>query len=325
MKKAIIAILFLSSVAGGPLLAADPVMPIEGRVGKLEKEMRAVQRKVFPGGAQQYFEPEIQPQVAAPAPVGVPASSPVADLSRRVDALERSLAQLTGQVEQNSYNLRKLEDQFAKMKGDAEFRLNALEGKPVPGSASDASLPYVVPPAPKGATGGASVPVPPKSAPPKAVPGKPATAAVTVPAPADAAAATATAPADPGKDAYMVGYNLWTQKKYPEAIAALEAMTAKYPKHKYVSYAHNLAGRAYLDNGLYKEAIRELFDNTKDEAGERAPQSYVYMAQALMKLKPPLPEKACQAYEVLQAKYPDKVTGPLADLVKQGKADAKCQ
>ncbi|SDC87769.1 TolA-binding protein [Sphingomonas sp. YR710] len=322
MKKAIIAILFLSSVAGGPLLAADPVLPIEGRVGKLEKEMRAVQRKVFPGGAQQYFEPEIQPQAAPPAPVGMPASSPVADLSRRVDALERSLAQLTGQVEQSSYNLRKLEDQFAKMKGDAEFRLNALEGKPAPGAAPEASLPYVVPAAPKGTTGGASVPVPPKSAPPKAAPGKPAPVAAA-PAPTDAAATPASA--DPGKDAYMVGYDLWTQKKYPEAIAALHAMAAKYPKHKYVSYARNLAGRAYLDNGQYKEAIRELFDNTKDEAGERAPQSYVYMAQALMKLKPPLPEKACQAYEVLQAKYPDKVTGPLAALVSQGKAEAKCQ
>jgi hypothetical protein len=49
------------------------------------------------------------------------------------------------------------------------------------------------------------------------------------------------------------------------------------------------------------------------------------MAQALMKRKPALPEKACQAYEVLQAKYPDKVTGPLAALVSQGKAEAKCQ
>jgi len=301
MKKAIIAILFLSTVAA-PALAADP-MPIEGRVGKLEKEMRAVQRKVFPGGAQQYLEPEIQAQ-AAPAPAGIPASAPIADLSRRVDALERSLAQLTGQVEQNSYNLRKLEDQFAKMKGDAEFRLNALEGKggvPTPA----ATLPYVVPPAPKGATGGAA-------------PAKPA--------PADAAPAAPTAATgDAGKDAYMVGYELWTQKKYPEAVAALKAMIAKYPKHKYVSYSRNLAGRAYLDNGQYNEAIREFFDNTKDEAGERAPHSYVYMAQALMKRKPPLPDKACQAYEVLLAKYPDKVTGSLADLVAQGKADAKCQ
>ena len=301
MKKAIVALLFLSAAA--PALTQQ-TQPIEGRVGKLEKEMKAVQRKVFPGGAQQYFEAEIKPQVAPPVAVGVPADTPVADLSRRVDALEKALAAMTGQVEQNSYNLRKLEDQFAKMKGDAEFRLNVLEGKsaPIAGGASStgASLPYVVPPAPKAPTGGA-------------------VAAAPTPAPAAAPSG------DAGKDAYMAGYALWEQKKYPEAVAALKAMAAKYPKHKYASYARNLAGRAYLDNGQYNEAIRELFDNTKDEAGERAPHSYVYMAQALMKRKPPLPDKACQAYEVLLAKYPDKVTGGLADLVAKGKADAKCK
>ena len=305
MKKAMFALLLLSATAA-PVLAQQ-AMQIEGRVGKLEKEMKAVQRKVFPGGAQQYFEPEIKPEAAPAAPVGVPADTPVADLSRRVDALEKALAAMTGQVEQNSYNLRKLEDQFAKMKGDAEFRLNTLEGKtpgaPAGASTAGANLPYVVPPAPKGATGGAA----------------------TVPPTAAAATPAVTPSGDPGKDAYMAGYALWEQKKFPEAIAALKAMATKYPKNKYASYARNLAGRAYLDSGQYNDAIRELFENTKDEAGERAPHSYVYMAQALMKRKPPLPDKACQAYEVLMAKYPDKVTGGLADLVAKGKVDAKCQ
>jgi TolA-binding protein len=303
MKKAIIALLFLSTA--GAAIAAEPPMPIDGRVGKLEKEMRAVQRKVFPGGTQQYLEPEIKPEAAPAAPVGAPADSPVADLSRRVDALEKALAQMTGQVEQNGYNLRKLEDQFAKMKGDAEFRLNALEGKgPAPAASTGANVPLVSPPPPKVAA---------------------AAPAATVPATTAAATPAAPGTGDPGYDAYMTGYNLWVDKKYPEAVAALKAMYAKYPKHKYASYARNLAGRAYLDNGLYNDAIREFFENTKNEAGERAPHSYVYMAQALMKRKPPLPDKACQAYEVLEAKYPDKVTGGLAELVTKGKADAKCQ
>ena len=296
MTKAIFALLLMAGTTL-PALAAEPAMSVEGRVGKLEKEMKAVQRKVFPGGAQQYFEPEIKPQVAPVTPAGAPAEAPVAELARRVDALEKSLAAMTGQAEQNAFNLRKLEDQFAKLKGDAEFRLNALEGKaPVAGAAAGATLPYVVPQS----SGGP--------------------AATTAPA---APAATA-APVDAGRDAYMAGYALWEQKKYPEAVAALKAMAAKYPKHKYASYARNLAGRAYLDNGQYNEAIREFFENTKDEGGERAPHSYVYMAQALMKRKPPLPDKACQAYDVLLAKYPDKVTGGLATLVEKGKADAKC-
>lgn len=305
MKKAFFAILLISAAA--PAIAQQS-MPVEKRVDKLEKEMKAVQRKVFPGGAQQYFEPEIKPQVAPATPAGSPADSVVTDLTRRVDALEKALAQLTGQVEQNSYNLRKLEDQFAKMKGDADYRLNVLEGKapPVPAGAASGNLPYVVPPAPKGPAGGtAAAPAP----------------ATPVPQPAAAAPLSG----DPGKDAYMAGYDLWMQKKYPEAVAALKAMYAKYPKNKYASYARNLAGRAYLDNGQYNEAIREFFENTKIEDGERAPHSYVFMAQALMKRKPPLFDKACQAYDVLQAKYPDKVTGPLAEMVAKGRTDAKCK
>src|SRR3546814_6593744 len=49
---------------------------IEGRVGRLEKEMKAVQRKVFPGGGSQYFEPQIAPAPATPTQdPGTPASS----------------------------------------------------------------------------------------------------------------------------------------------------------------------------------------------------------------------------------------------------------
>jgi len=302
MKKAIVALLLLSA-GTTPLLAQQTApLTVDKRVDKLEKEMKAVQRKVFPGGSQQYFEPEIKPQVAPALPAGTPADTVSADLARRVDTLEKTLAALTGQVEQNSYNLRKLEDQFAKMKGDAEFRLNALEGKAAPAPGGGAA-PGAIPPPAASPSFGAAAPTPASSPPPPA----------------------AAASADPGYDAYMAGYKLWEAKKYPEAVAALKAMYAKYPKHKYASYARNLAGRAYLDNGQYNEAIREFFENTKIEDGDRAPHSYVFMAQALMKRKPPLFDKACQAYEVLQAKYPDKVTGALAEMVAKGKADAKCK
>src|SRR3546814_7495658 len=96
---------------------------IEGRVGRLEKEMKAVQRKVFPGGGSQYFEPQIAPAPATPTPApGTPAPSPVADLMARVNALESPLATLTGQTEQNAFKLRQLEEEINKHQGDMEAR-----------------------------------------------------------------------------------------------------------------------------------------------------------------------------------------------------------
>ena len=128
MRLAIIALLLAGTAA--PALAQDPSVP--ARVDKLEHEMRAVPRKVFPGANPDYFEPQIAPQAAPPPDAGSPASSAVSDLSQRVSALEQQVQQLTGQVEENGHRLDVLEQNYQKMKGDTDYRLNALEGHGAP-------------------------------------------------------------------------------------------------------------------------------------------------------------------------------------------------
>ncbi len=92
------AALLAAAFVAAPLAAAEP---LDARVGTLEKQMKAVQRKVFPGGDPRYFTPEIAPDTAAPAaPVGVPATTPLADLTSRVDTLEQQQRTLTGAVEE---------------------------------------------------------------------------------------------------------------------------------------------------------------------------------------------------------------------------------
>ena len=102
----------IAIAAAAPAQAQDTT--VAKRVDRLEKEMRAVQRQVFPGGAPAFFEGEI-------APDNIPgqrstASTPVADLTARVDALETQLQTLTGQTEQNAFQLRELEKQFTAYK-----------------------------------------------------------------------------------------------------------------------------------------------------------------------------------------------------------------
>lgn len=296
MRLALIAAIFLSAAA--PAVAQQPPGPAIGnRVDKLEKEMRAVQRKVFPGANPQYFDAEIAPAQPAPAPGGTPATSPIADLSGRVDTLEQELARMTGQIEQNTFKLRQLEGALAKFKGDAEFRLNTIEGKPT---------------APVAAPGGAASLSPPPI---------PALPSVTPPSPADP---VATAPgADPAEDAYTAGYRLWEAKKYPEAAAALKALVAKYPKHKRASYAQNLLGRAYLDDGKPAMAAEAFYANyQKMPRGERAPDSLYYLGQALTQLKKPA--EACKVYDELQDVYGATLSDYLKPRVTKGRADAKC-
>ena len=287
--------LLLLLATAAPLSTPAFGQAVENRVDRLEKQMKAVQRKVFPGGDDRFFEAEIGAPSAPQQPVGVPATSAVSDLNARVNALESELARLTGQVEQNGFKLRQLEEAVA--------RLRQVED------------PVLIKPAAPGLA-------PPAAAVPAAAPAPapaPAAAAPATPAPAPAAASTG----DAGEDAYMAGYRLWVDKKYPEAQAALRAMVAKYPKHRRASYAQNLLGRAYLDEGKPALAAEAFYANyQKMPRGERAPDSLYYLGQSLVRLKKT--QEACRVYDELLDVYGATISASLKDKVTKGRADAKC-
>ena len=284
-------------------MAAMAQTSVEGRVAKLEKEMTAVQRKVFPGGTP-YFEPQnTTPSVTAPD--GKPASAPVADLINRVDAMEAQLATITGQVEQQGNRLRKLEDRLAAM--DAAASPLAPVSAGVPGVSAAAATPVVS--------------TRPSSPAPKAAP-KPAAASE---ARASAVAAIVRpSTGDAFEDSYSYGYRLWEAKFYPEAQVQLADTIKKYPKHKRVSFARNLLGRAWLDEGKPATSTQIFLDNYQtDPRGERAPDSLYFLGVALTSLKKT--REACQAYDELAAVYPEIAKGRLSDRVAKGRADAKCK
>ena len=121
MTRFRIALAVLLATAALPAFAAEPGT-IDQRVDRIEKQLKAVQRKVFPGGDAAFQAPEIAPPETH-ATVGVPASTPLNDLSARVDALEKSVAQLTGQVEQDEHRLDLLSQQTAQDRQEFATRL----------------------------------------------------------------------------------------------------------------------------------------------------------------------------------------------------------
>ncbi|HLZ77737.1 MAG TPA: tetratricopeptide repeat protein [Sphingomonas sp.] len=319
MRLAIIALLLAGTAAPALAQASDNSMP--GRVDRLEKEMHAVQRKVFPGGNPQYFEPQIAPPAAAPAEAGSPSGSVVTDLSQRVSALEQQVQQLTNQAEENGHRLSQLEQQYTKLQGDTEFRLNALEGHgaaPAPQGAPAAGATAATPPFGPGGRN----PIAGKPAPTTAPTRPPADSSASRPAPAEEAPSIAKT-GDPAEDGYMLGYMLWTQKRYGDAEAELQKVVSKYPKHKRASYAQNLIGRAYLDDGQLSEAAKAFYASYKQfPRGERAPDSLYYLGVTLTKLKKN--SDACQAYAEFQDVYGATANATLKAKVAQGRADAKC-
>jgi TolA-binding protein len=321
MRRIIVAAL-LAGIALVPNIA-QAQDDIPGRVDRLEHEMRAVQRKVFPDGAgrgQQYVEPQITAPEANPGPApGVPASSPIADLNARVSALESQQAQLTGQIETTTHRIQQLEDSFAAYRKATDARLSALEsGQPGAGAGMGGPVGDTLP----------SDGPPPRANPaPRPGPKTPPTAAAKDNKDPDRAQKLAgierPSTGDPAEDAYLYGYRLWGAKMYPEAEEQLRMVVAKYPNSKRASYAQNLLGRAYLDEGKPSLASLALYDSYKKmPEGDRAPDSLYYLAQALVQLNKPA--DACKVYSELSDVYGAKLSaGRKADILK-GRAAAKC-
>lgn len=298
----------------GTAVPAAAQSGLEGRVGRLESEMRAVQRKVFPGGAGTYLEPQVRPPQATPEAIGAPSSSAVLDLTQRVSSLESQIASMTGQIEQAQYRLRQLEDQFTAYKKTTDARFNS--GASLPAEGDEAGSP-AVPPAPRPAAS-----TRPGVRPPGTLEGQLAEAEPAATPAAGGIEKPSTG--QPDEDEYIYGYRLWAAKRYAQAAEQLKKVVAAYPKSRRASYAQNLLGRSYLDDGKPSLASIAFYDNYKKMPdGERAPDSLYFLGQALLKLNKPA--DACKVYGELIDVYGDKIGQGMKDDVARSRTSAKCK
>ena len=232
-------------------------------------------------------------------------------LEQRLDSIERQLQQLINQGEVGGQRVSELEAALAKLRSDFDARLAVLETRPVP---------------PQGAQADPGDAEPFSSTPPRRAVAE--SAKPKPPAPAESAKPKSPAPvesavSDPGEDAYSEGFRLWRDGKYDQAITALRAFTSAFPKHRRVSFANNLVGRALLDKGQPRAAAEALLANYRSNPkGERAADSLYYLGQALMRLNQAA--QACKAYAELEDVYGASVRPDLSALVNKGKADAGC-
>jgi TolA-binding protein len=288
----------------------------EQRIDRLERQVNEMHRRVYPKGKPA--------DTAGFSDEPAATQSSVITLDQRLDALERQMTDMLRQSEENGNRLRSMESGLGQLKTDEDQRIQALEQRmtaaeaapPTPAPAADTTEPAVTS---KPATTTKPTPTRPK---PKTSPQSPKAAEATPPAGADADAASAS-PTDPGEDAYSQGFHQWEAGQYDDAISTLKSFVATYPKHKRVSYANNLIGRAQLDKGDARAAATTLLSNYRtDPGGERAPDSLYYLGQALMKLGQPA--QACKAYGELDAVYGAKVRPDLKKMETDAKAQANC-
>jgi TolA-binding protein len=286
----------LSALILAPAAAQRRQPTPEQRIERLEKQVRQVQKQVFPKG---------QPaDTAGFSDDPAATQDSVSTLNNRIDAVERQLAEILRQSEENGNRVGVMEADLARLRAEQDQRLRALEAGAT--SADDG-------PAPAAET------LEPTEAPPPRPRPKVETTNAEPPA---LPAATGDVDAD-AEAAYDAGYRLWTGGKYDQAIKSLQAMAKKYPDHRRASWAYNLAGRAMLDKGQARAAAEALLANyRRDPKGERAQDSLFYLGQSLVKLGQP--GQACKAYAELQDVYGSSLRAPLKASLPNAKAEAKC-
>lgn len=290
-----------------PVAAGAQDAAAEARLRKIEAEVRALQRKVFPGGDSRLFEPQIAPGTAAPAQNGQvmgvipPATTAVTDILVRLDALEAQLQGLTARSEEQANTLAKL-----------ELRLAALEAGPAPAEAAPmvaAAAPTTTPPVTAAAT------TPARPAPAVASPSAERLAAV------QAIAKPQTA--DAGDDEYSYGFRLWNAGFYPEARQQLTKFVEQYPTHARISFGRNLLGRAFFDDKMPEEAARWFLKNYQsDKNGARAADSLLYLGTAMIAMNDT--KRACIALAEFAETYPLIASGRLASEYQAARASVKC-
>ncbi|MFY7745150.1 MAG: tetratricopeptide repeat protein [Erythrobacter sp.] len=313
----------VASVATIAVPAAAQDSTAEARLRKVEAEIRALQRKVFPGGDGKFFEPQIAPGTQAPAPAtgtgaaSAPAATAVTDILVRLDALEQQLQALTARSEEQANTMAQL-----------EVRLAALETAGAAPAVAAGTLPAsTLPSAPTLAAVTPAATTPAAPAPRPSVPTATTPAAtVTAPSAARLAAVQAIAKpqtADAGDDEYSYGFRLWNAGFFPEARQQLTKFVEQYPSHPRISFGRNLLGRAFLDDKMPKEAAQWFLKNYQaNKAGDRAPDSLLYLGASMIAMNDT--KRACIALAEFADTYPLIAAGRLATDYQTTRAKVKC-
>ena len=298
---------FAVLAAASPAIAQDD--GAEARIKRLESEVRALQRKVFPGGDGRYFEPEISARPSVDSTVSTPSTTAVTDILARLDALEAQLQRQTAQVEENTNAVRLLGERLDALQGAGVTPGTTTPATGTPDETSSVSQPNNAVATNSQRMNGTA---------PAATPSGPsaqrlaAVQAIAKPQTDDAA-----------DDEYSYGFRLWDAGYFPEAQQQLTMFVEKYPSHWRATYGRNLLGRAYLDDGKAREAAPWFLKNYQDDkGGARAGDSLLYLAESMIALGDT--NRACIALAEFAETYPALASGRLSGSYATQRSKVKC-
>jgi tol-pal system protein YbgF len=264
----------------------DPAV-LAAKLQKVERELRDLQWQMSKMGGVPSADAEGEFGVAAPPP-GPP---------QKYDDMEQSLRRLTGEVEQLSFEVKKLQDQYASFQRDTQFRLSALEGG-APSSLSGLTPPPAT--APTAVPGGPSPMALSPTQPRGGAPG-PGTLGTL---PASAAPALAATPAiGTPEDQYNAALNLLSKQQYAEAQTAFRSFATANPKHKLAGTAQFFAADIDFVQKNYPAAAQGFTAVLRGHpTSPRAPDAMLKLGLSLLQAGDK--KNGCLTLGAIKQKYP---------------------
>lgn len=251
-------------------------------------------------------------------------SKEAAELNLRVDGVEQEIRNITGKLEELSFQLQQLQDQLRRMQEDNEFRFQELEkrggskrGSVQPsnnsralakrGNTNQDTSSGVLGQVPRNfadvgvSTGQSSGPLDLS-----ALTQGNATGYQSGDEPPAATTETTLSVGEPGQD-YEAAYNRVLQGDYTGSEKMFRTFLASYPNHHLAGNAQYWLGESLFARGLYRDAADAFLKSYSEYPGStKGPDSLLKLGLALAGLGETA--AACATYGELLTKYPQAPT-----------------
>lgn len=284
-----------------------------------------------------------------------------ADILLRLDRLENENRQLTGQIEELRFQLRRTEDQLKRFQTDADTRFRDLEGArggsarpaaPTPPPVNDGRTnpprrSDAFDPAASGSAPGAPRPLTPPGAAPVAPPASGGVATPPgMPLPGGAIPpggrivqgndigtpldVTGRRPPQPDlvpdtaspQSSFTYAKGLLDRGDFEQSEGEFRRFLTAYPKDRRVPEATFWLGESYLRRTRYREAAEQFLNvTTKHSGASRAPEAMLKLGISLRGLG--ANQEACGTFDQVTRKYP-KASSAIRQAVEREKTRAKC-
>lgn len=272
----------------------------EARLNRLENEIQTLSRAVF--------RDELPPQEKMQDMSGGDANPAVqANLDLRLSQFEMEMATLTGKFEQQSFEIRQMQERIEKVLADMEMRIGEAEAH------GRAAAPAQPRPAMQGfdtrlqATPSQEIPV--------AVPDAPASAEAPVAGQlgslTQSPQGTFSASGNTAADVYEQAFALLRDKNYDAAEKAFDDFLTSYPGHDLSANAKYWLGETFYVRGNFERAARVFAEAYQlYPKGPKGPDNLLKLALSLNGMGKK--DDACLTLAQLKREYPAGATPVLA-------------